>query len=219
MLEIVLPLVRLVAVFFTLGAVTALPVPATLALGAGLGVPLALLVAPLAPPPEAGAVLAEIVLGSALGLLASIPLVAARIGGALFDQRLSGPSQAIMGIAAGVVLFGAGLDRDLVRALGESFVRIPPGQAKDALDVLASAPQEALRWALRFGVRVGWPMLAAALGADLVGAFLSRLAPHPGLGDLPRQSAGLLGLLAGLGAISYALKEAAEVALRAILSL
>jgi flagellar biosynthesis protein FliR len=212
----ILPLARLVAAALAFGYAAGLPLIATLAIAAGISAPVALMAAHLSPAPAVTTALAELALGAALGFLASLPVVAARLGGALSDARAEGPARVAAGIAAGLVLFGAGLDRALALALGETFLSIPPGEAALALKRLPLSAAEVLGAALSFAARVGWPALAAALAGEAVAGLLSRAAPPGPAIALPREAVRLLGLLAGLAAISYAVLEASALALQAI---
>lgn len=168
----------------------------------------------LAPPGEsslvASALFFELVFGFFLGLWASLPILAARLGAALGDQRLSLPWEAVGAIVAGVTLFGVGADRELVRAFVETFVTTPPGQAPkiEGIEALSSFFSSVLS----FGLRIGFTGLAGLLVADLFNSLLGRVFPNPGGLQLPREATKALGLLASLGAIGYVLLQAAQTA-------
>src|SRR5262249_40407879 len=153
--SLALPWCRVAFAALAFGVISGLPWAVTIALMAGLGVPAAALAAHLSPAADLPSLLGEAGLGAALGLFAALPLAAARLGGAIFDPRMRGEGGRAGAIAAGVVLFGAGLDRQLIRALLETFLLAPPGGAAALLGRIS--PIAALGAVIRFGLRLGWP--------------------------------------------------------------
>src|SRR5262245_44206943 len=109
MLSLLLPLGRLLSAAISFGVISGLSPVVTLSLAVGIGAPVAALVhVPVAF--DLVGLLSEIALGVLLGLLAGVPIAAARLGGGLFEARLRGQGESIGALAAGVILFGAHLD-------------------------------------------------------------------------------------------------------------
>ena len=175
----------------------------------------ALLLAPLTVSFEVAPLFFEVTFGLWLGLAASLPIVAARLGFALSDTHLASSWETLGVLCAGVILFAAGVDHLLLRAFAESLIKIPAGSAQQALQ----QPEDLVAFillTLRFGLKIGAVGLAGLLIADIFNAMIARLFPGVLSLQLPRDSMKALGLYTSLGAIGYVILQAAQTALALI---
>jgi flagellar biosynthesis protein FliR len=156
----------------------------------------------------------EVAFGLWMGLVASVPVIAARLGAAFGDERMSASYSTLGALFAGVVLFGAGVDHLLLRSFVESFMAVPAGSAQLALHG-PSAIIELLQLTLQFALRVGAVGIVALLLVDLANSLLARLFPGQVVA-IPREPIKMLGLYVSLGAISYVILQAAQHALTLI---
>jgi flagellar biosynthesis protein FliR len=175
----------------------------------------ALLLAPLSVSLEVMPLFFEVTFGLWLGLAASLPIVAARMGFALSDTRMASSWETLGALCAGVLLFAAGVDHLLLRAFAESLIEIPAGTAQQVL----KRPEDLVSFillTLRFGLKIGFAGLAGLLSADLFNSMIARLFPGVLSLQLPRDSIKVLGLYTSLGAIGYVILQAAQTALSLI---
>jgi type III secretory pathway component EscT len=152
----------------------------------------------------------ELGLGTALGLLASVPIEAARAGGRLVDT-LRGATLSELHVALirqresavgdllaqwSVVLAAwAGADRLVLGAVLESFVSLPVGHSPAAgalVEVSLRGAGELVSAALCLGA----PAAAGVLAADLALALSARAAPHLGVAGAAQPARAAAGLLA-----------------------
>ena len=207
---------RAIAAALALGLTAQLPGVALVALVL-LWSTSAVLVAPLSVSVEVVPLFFEITFGLWLGLAASLPIVAARMGFALGDSRLASSWETLGVLCAGVLLFAAGVDHLLLTAFAESLVSVPAGSAQQA----AKGPEDLvslITLTLRFGLKIGFAGLAGLLVADVVNSLIARLFPGVLSLQLPRESMKALGLYSSLGALGYVIVQAAQTALSLILS-
>jgi len=98
----------------------------------------------------------------------------------LFDPMQLNQSSMVGAIAtwlSGMVFLGLGLHLEVLIVIGESFVRVPPGQLAPHVD-LASAMVATVGWHLTLGVQLAGPMLAMVFLVNVFVALLARLAPR-----------------------------------------
>ncbi len=125
----------------------------------------------------------ELVIGATLGIVAVVPLLAARIAGSLVDLvngpgRLAagrGPYGALFGVLAAAVFVGIDGHVAFVTAIAESFAAVPAiaetqPRVLDALGALIGA-----------GVRLAVPWLVTAMVVELAMGVGARVAGRTGL--------------------------------------
>jgi type III secretion protein T len=158
----------------------------------------------------AAAAARELGLGTALGLLAALPLEAARAGGRLADT-LRGATLAELHVApirqretavgdlfvqwAVVLAAWVGADRLVLGSVLETFVAFPAGRSPAAgalLDVSLRGAGELVSAALCLGA----PAAAGVLAADLALALAARADPRLGIPGAAQPARAALGLLA-----------------------
>jgi type III secretion protein T len=155
-------------------------------------------------PPVAGADLAlavsEVAFGAALGLVAAVPLVAARTAGALVDATGPGkPYAPLFGVLAAAVFVGIDGHVAMVTAIVESRT-VGQGTVIDALAALVPA---AVRLALPWLITAAVVQIAVGVGVRVAG----RAAAHaPAAAAVPAalvmMTASLVGVLAvGIAAL------------------
>ncbi len=183
-------------------------------LAAGLGVAVHLMRGASPPPLEGLALLAagarEVLLGGAMGVLASLPLEAARAGGRLADtlrgatlSELHVPIIRQRETALGdllvqwtiVVAAWAGADRLVVTAVLETFATIPLGAWAPG-DSLPGAALRAAAEVVSAALCLGAPAAGGVLAADLALALASRATPWLGVAGAVQPARAALGLLA-----------------------
>ena len=168
---------------------------------AGLSVALSLLVLPTIAPqvpsaPEgmtaAGMVLAELLVGAALGWLARLPAIALSMCGAItsttiglssviqYDPALGAQSSAfarLLGLLAPLIVLATGLYELPLSALVGSYHVVPPGSLMPA-GPLAQSVQEGVSSAFGLALRLSAPFLLAGLLVQAGLGLLARLVPQ-----------------------------------------
>lgn len=185
-----------------------------ISLAAGLGATVHVMVGaspiPLAGPALLGAGARELLLGAAMGVLASLPLDAARAGGRLADtlrgatlcevhvplirQRETALGDLLVQWTI-VLAAWAGADRLVVTAVLGSFAALPPGGAAIGLSLSATALRAAAEL-VSAALCLGAPVAGGVLAADLALALASRAAPWLGVAGAVQPARAALGLLA-----------------------
>jgi len=184
------------------GAFTFVPLPGITAapamVRAGLGVGITLALASRWPAVEPGRItvmrlavwaLSEAVVGIAIGVMVAVVLEAFMLGaqvlglqaGYAYASTIDPNTEADSGVllvfaqlAAGMLFFALGLDREVLRLFAQSLERIPPGAY-----VFGPAPAEALirlsSGIFSLGFRLALPVVALLLLVDFSLALLGRL--------------------------------------------
>ncbi|ADU51107.1 flagellar biosynthetic protein FliR [Thermaerobacter marianensis DSM 12885] len=194
-----------------------------------LAVLLALSIFPLMPPvsPPAtvlgygGALLAEVAVGLALGLVTALVFAAVQLAGQLLDlstgfglsgvfDPVSSQSMPVLGHFLYLVMWAMLLATDghhlILRALAESYRRVPPGGA----GLAAGAPVvlDLAGWMFATGLMLSLPVLAVLVAVMVALGLVSRAVPQFNvfITGLPVQVAvTLVALLAGLPALAAAM--------------
>jgi flagellar biosynthesis protein FliR len=205
--------------------------PPTVRLGVALVLAgFAVRVSPAVATPESvpgfvGALLVECLLGLGLGLAASAPFDAARVGGRLMDLARGSSAEAALPHAGSretasgdllyqllVALAAAGIVLpNLVATLCRSFAAVPPGTA--AISMLD--PEAAIRVTgsvLATGLAIAAPVIAVCLLIDATLALAARIGPSFALQEQMtglRLTAGAVAFWFGLGGVASALLERA----------
>ncbi len=158
----------------------------------------------------------ELSLGCAIGVVASVPLEAARAGGRLADT-LRGATLSELHVPlirqretalgdllsqwAVVLAAWAGGDRLVVRAVLGTFETVPIGQALATAPLLATALRSSSAL-VSCAVALAAPSVAGVLAADLALALASRAAPSFGVASATQSARAALGLFAVAAAAS-----------------
>lgn len=147
---------------------------------AGLAVALGLWAALLAPATQADSIIAlaahEAVIGATLGVLAALPLVAARTAGRLVDLagRARGPYDAMFGVLAAAVFVGMDGHVAVIRAVATSYQTPPTTSVIEQLGrLIPTAVHLALPWLITAAV-----IELAAGVASRVGGRATMHAPY-----------------------------------------
>ncbi len=219
-----------------------LPLPARITLALGLSLVLAPPWTSEAVPLGLSFALAltiEMLIGTALGLLASLPFELARASGHLIDVSRGAamaqviapglcdratPTGDILYLAILVALTAAGGDRLLILALADGFVHLPPGAALtlEGSGAIGKELIEATSALLATALLLAAPPLIAALLADLLLGVVGRVVPQLPLFFLGMPVKTVLGLLVvafALGPILSAVFESGAEMLETILDL
>lgn len=173
-----------------------LPAPARVALVLGLSL---VLVPPDAAVPTgaafAGALVVEVVIGLALGLLSSLPFELARAGGHLVDVARGAafaqviapglgdratPTGDVLHLALLVAVTAAGGDRLILAALADTQAILPAGAflTDGGMAHLAEAALEATATLVAAALMLAAPPVVVALLADLVLGVVGRVVPQ-----------------------------------------
>lgn len=164
-----------IAVMTTL--VGGVPRVAQAALAIGCGVWSALAVAGRVPVVEPGwqLVMSELAIGAALGIVAAVPLLAARTAGRISDiaaaGRIGGPYEPLFGLLAGVVFVGIDGHVAAVTAIVESH-RIAPFfalQRSEVVGAIARLVPAGIRLAIPWLVTAAVVQIAVGVGTRLAG--------------------------------------------------
>lgn len=154
----------------------------------------------------------EALIGTALGLLASIPFELARASGHLVDvtrgaslaeviapglQDRTSPTGDVLYLTVLVAVTAAGGDRLLILALADGFSALPPGSILpcEATADMKAGVLEASRGLIATALMLAAPPLIVALLADLVLGVTGRVAPQLPLFFLGMPVKTVLGLL------------------------
>jgi flagellar biosynthesis protein FliR len=147
--------------------------------------------------------LRELAIGAALGVVASLPLVAAAIAGRLADiaawGRPRGPYEALFGVLAAAVFVAIDGHVAVVRALVDSHLAVPALATARAgvLASIAALIPAAVRLAVPWLVTGAVVQIAAGASARLAGRASSHLPTSAGVpAALAMMSAALVGTLA-----------------------
>ena len=219
------------------------PVPVRI----GLGVMLALAMAPVVPPPQAGGsaglvlvVAGEVVIGVALGLSVRILIAAAELAGHLAGFQVGFSYAAVVdpqsgvrnnvvaalyGNLAMVTFLGINGHHSLIRALASSYEALPIGAAGIS-GPMAPIVGHMLGLVFVTGTRLAAPVVTALLLVEIVMGLVARAAPSLNLlivGTPVRLMAGMLALSAGIqvvpGVVAGAATPALEAAIRLVRSM
>jgi len=145
----------------------------------------AMLAAGVAVPEDAGLVLAarELVIGATLGIVAVVPLLAARFAGQLVDvvalgaqaRGQRGPYASLFGVLAAAVFVGIDGHVGFVTAIAESFATVP------AITDVQPRVVEALGGLIAAGVKLAVPWLVTAVVVELAVGAGTRVAGRTAL--------------------------------------
>ena len=195
----VLVLSRTGAIVMLLPGLGEADAPSTVRAGLALALSMLLLpvIAPLVPaPPEglsaAGMVVAELLVGGALGWLARLPALALSMAGAIastsmglssviqYDTALAAQSSALarlLGLLAPVLVLATGLYELPLSALVGSYQLLPPGTIMPA-GPLAQSVQQTVSMAFGLALRLSTPFVLAGLLVQAGLGMLARLVPQ-----------------------------------------
>jgi flagellar biosynthesis protein FliR len=127
--------------------------------------------------------LAELVLGAALGVVAAVPLVAARAAGSLVDwaaaSRAGGPYEALFGVLAGAVFLGIDGHIAVVEAVVHSHREMPMlgRQGAGVVAAIGRLVPTAIRLAMPWLVTAAIVQLSIGVGSRLAGRASAHV-PH-----------------------------------------
>ncbi len=115
----------------------------------------------------------ELTIGAALGVVAAIPLIAARTAGGLVDLAATGRAQGaystLFGILAAAVFFGIDGHVAVITGVVDSYVHVPPDRGATIIEALVALVPAAVRIAVPWLVTGAIVQLAIGVGTRLAG--------------------------------------------------